>query len=68
MFENVSKESFFKHKASGKLYEKTHHFLTPYYFAIQKSELQGNKIKRRESFTNETIKEIERRYTTGANL
>jgi superfamily II DNA or RNA helicase len=68
MFENVTKESFFKHKASGKLYEKTHHFLTPYYFAIQKSELQGNKIKRRESFTNETIKEIERRYTTSANL
>lgn len=62
MFEDVNRSAFLKHKASGLLYTKTKMFIMPYYFAIQKSTLKGNKCRTIEAFTNETIKAIERSY------
>ena len=62
MFAEVPLETFAKHKASGLLYEKTKKFTTPYYFAIQQSKLEGNRVRTMQSFVNETIKLIERKY------
>ena len=64
MFINVSFDTFNKNRADGTLFERTRKFIMPYYFAIQNSTLEGNKVRTLESFTNETIKEIERRYST----
>jgi superfamily II DNA or RNA helicase len=68
MFENIDVSVYRKHKVSGNLFESTKKFILPYYFAIQKSKLEGNKVRTLNSFTNETIKEIERRYTTSRDL
>ena len=62
MFYRVSKERFYKAKNSNELFEKTQNFLKPYYFAIQKSNLKGNKVRKLYHFTNETIRQIERKY------
>jgi hypothetical protein len=62
MFEDVPVDVFRKHKASGVLYDKTKEFIKSYYFAIQRSDLRGNKIRTMQAFTNETIKAIERKY------
>jgi superfamily II DNA or RNA helicase len=64
MFESISEESFIKNRDSGKLETKARIFLYPYYFAIQRSDLEGNKSSTFELFINKTIKEIERRYFT----
>ena len=64
MFEGVKFEVFAKHKANGNLYLKALQRFKPYYFAIQKSKLEGNKVRKLESFINEIIKNIERRYFT----
>lgn len=62
MFQKVPIEVFSKHKHSGTLRTKTKEFITPYYFAIQRSNLEGNRVRTLTSFTNETIKAIERNY------
>jgi superfamily II DNA or RNA helicase len=62
MFENVPQNVLLSHKRSGLLYTKTKRFIMPYYFAIQKSDMKGNKCRTIEAFTNETIKAIERSY------
>lgn len=62
MFEGVKYDTFRIKKASGELYYRTFDFVKPYYFAIQRSGLEGNRVRTIQSFTNETIKEIERRY------
>lgn len=64
MFDNTPYKIFREAKASGELFAKTKKFTIPYYFAIQKSSLEGNRARTINSFTNETIKQIERRYTT----
>jgi superfamily II DNA or RNA helicase len=64
MFEDVPFEVFSKHKSVGNLFERTKQFAMPYYFAIQRSKLEGNKVRTMNSFINEIIKHIERRYTT----
>lgn len=68
MFENTPFEVFRSSKATGELFYKTNEFIKPYYFAIQKSKLEGNRCRTIKSFTNETIKQIERRYSTSRNL
>lgn len=68
LFINTKYETFRKHKASGELNYRTLNFVKPYYFAIQRSNLEGNRVRTLQSFINETIKEIERRYTTSGNL
>lgn len=62
MFENTPRPVFDKHKASGYLFNKAKEFLTPYYFSIQKSDLEGNKSRRLNSFVNEAIKKIDNSY------
>ena len=62
MFNKVPIEIFVKHKHNGTLRKKTESFITPYYFAIQRSNLKGNKVSKLSHFTNETIKAIERNY------
>jgi superfamily II DNA or RNA helicase len=62
MFEDVKIETFKKHKANGNLYREAKNYFIPYYFAIQKSKLEGNRVRTLESFVNEIIKKIERRY------
>jgi superfamily II DNA or RNA helicase len=64
MFEYTPYEVFNSSKANGELFYKTNEFIKPYYFAIQKSSLEGNRSRTINSFTNETIKQIERRYST----
>jgi superfamily II DNA or RNA helicase len=68
MFYGVSLERFAKAKSSDELFRKTQIFIKPYYFAIQKSELKGNKIRKLYHFTNETIRQIERRHYSTANI
>jgi len=68
MFEDVNFDTFHKFKSNGQLFERTQNFIKPYYFEIQKSNLEGNRIIKITHFTNETIKAIERRYITSANL
>jgi len=65
MFYNVSLDVYLKNKHNGTLRYRTEKFIKPYYFSIQKSKLKGNKISKLTHFTNETIKRIDRRYTTG---
>jgi superfamily II DNA or RNA helicase len=68
LFEETKYETFKRTKANGELFKRTKEFIIPYYFALQKSKLQGNRVRTIESFTNETIKEIERRYIAGGNI
>lgn len=68
MFLNVKFETFRKANASGELYERALNKFSPYYFAIQDSKMEGNRVRTRQSFINEIIKEIERGYSTGKNL
>jgi hypothetical protein len=68
MFEFIPKDVFIKNMDSGKLQEKARLFLSPYYFAIQRSELKGNKNSTFDLFINKTLTEIERRYTPGRNI
>jgi hypothetical protein len=68
MFEFIPEDVFIKNMDSGKLQEKARLFLIPYYFAIQRSELDGNKNSTFDSFINKTLTEIERRYTPGRNI
>lgn len=68
MFENTPFEVFRSSKATGELFYKTNEFIKPYYFAIQKSSLEGNRSRTINSFTNETIKQIERRYSTSTDF
>jgi superfamily II DNA or RNA helicase len=67
-FKNVTFETFRKAKASGLLYERVKDRFKPYYFAIQKSQIEGNRYRTMEAFFNEIIKEIERRYTTSKGI
>ena len=62
MFQKVPIEVFAKHKHNGTLRTKIESFIIPYYFAIQRSNLKGNKVRKLIHFTNETIKAIERTY------
>jgi superfamily II DNA or RNA helicase len=62
MFEDTPYDVFLKHYSSNTLFYKTQTFIKPYYFAIQKSELKGNKIRKLYHFTNETIRTIKRHY------
>mgnify|MGYP003624752601 CR=1 FL=1 len=64
MFFDTPYSVFNSSKATGELFNKTNKFIKPYYFAIQKSKLEGNRCRTINSFTNETIKQIERRYST----
>lgn len=68
LFTFTKYETFRKYKANGELYFRTLNFVKPYYFAIQRSKLEGNKVRTLQSFTNETLKEIERRYTTSKDI
>jgi superfamily II DNA or RNA helicase len=68
MFVEVKFKTFNDKKATGELFERAKKFLIPYYFAINKSTLKGNKIKTLNSFINETIKHIERRYIAKSDL
>jgi superfamily II DNA or RNA helicase len=68
MFYGVSYKTFRIASANGELHEKTKKFIIPYYFAIQKSNLKGNRVRTLISFTNETIKAIERRYTASGDI
>jgi superfamily II DNA or RNA helicase len=68
MFEGVKFETFRKHKATGYLFNKARNYFMPYYFAIQRSKLDGNRVRTLDSFTNEIIKNIERRYSTSGDL
>jgi superfamily II DNA or RNA helicase len=68
MFEYTPYEVFNSSKATGELFYKTKEFIKPYYFAIQKSNLEGNRSRTIKQFTNQTIKHIERRYSTSKDL
>lgn len=68
MFEDIHEDVYLKYKGTTVFRNKTEKFILPYYFAIQKSELEGNRIIKITHFTNETLKEIERRYTTSEML
>lgn len=68
MFYKTSYESYIKNKNNGNLFEKTKKFILPYYFAINKSNLIGNRVIKIEHFTNETLRHVERRYYTSRDL
>ena len=62
LFENVEKNTYLKHKSAGTLYNRTYNFVRPYYFAIQSSKLDGNKIRTLMHFTNQAVRSIDKKY------
>jgi superfamily II DNA or RNA helicase len=62
MFIETKEETFINKYKSGELFYRTKKFITPYYFAISKSNLKGNKCRTLDSFTNETLKQVQRFY------
>lgn len=62
MFLEVPYKTYQEKKSNGQLYQRTKDFIRPYYFAISKSNLKGNKVRTMTSFTNETLKQIQRFY------
>ena len=62
MFWDTPYKSFLNTKHSGELYSKIWEVSRKIYFAIQKSNLPGNKCRTTRSFINEIIKKIEREY------
>jgi superfamily II DNA or RNA helicase len=68
MFEKVSAKTLKRTLENGELFAKTHRFIMPYYFAIQRSKLEGNRNRTIETFTNKTIDAIIRGYNTRENL
>lgn len=68
MFDSTNFETYQRYKDNYELWHRTRNFIKPYYFAIQKSKLEGNRVMTIDNFTTKTINEIERRYTTIADL
>ena len=62
LFENTPQKTFEKHYLSGHLSYATKKHLLPYYFAISKSNLEGNRNRKLETFVEQTITEIENYY------
>lgn len=48
---------------NGKLYKRLKEVLTPYYFAIQKSELEGNRNRRFDTFIDNSIEAMKKYYS-----
>ena len=63
LFDGYEESKYLKHKSSGLLENKLELKLKPFYQAIQRSKLKGNKVRTFNSFINETIKHIDRRYS-----
>jgi len=53
---------------NNEYYNRALKFLAPYYFAIQKSNLEGNKNRKLDTFIIKTFKYVERRYNTSTDL
>ena len=68
MFIETKESTFVKALENGELFARTKSFIKPYYFAIQRSKLEGNRNRTLDTFTNKTIKEIARRYNTESNI
>lgn len=68
MFQDTKYKTFKKYKSNGELYTRAKEKFLPYYFAIQKSKLEGNKVRTIESFINEIIKNVERRYIASRDI
>lgn len=68
MFDSTNFETFKKYKLNNELFIRTKNFIRPYYFAIQRSKLEGNRVMTMDNFTTKTINEIERRYTTSTDI
>lgn len=64
MFDETPLEVYQKYKLNREIYIKTFRFIQPYYFALQDSKLEGNRVMTLRNFTNKTIDEIERRYNS----
>lgn len=62
LFENTSLETFHKNLHSGRLFQATKKHLQPYYFAISKSKLEGNRNRKLDTFAEQTIKELKQYY------
>jgi len=62
MFNNTKKETFIKHKDTSGFYFRARKFLLPYYMAISKSELDGNRRRKLETFVFNFINELEKYY------
>lgn len=62
MFVNTSIQTFYKNQNNGNLFFKSRNFLKPYYFAIQKSKLEGNRNRTIDTFINKAINEVSKTY------
>ena len=62
MFDEIPKEVYIKHRDSGALKGRLGRFINPYYFAIQKSNLKGNREVRLEGFLKKAINKIDVNY------
>lgn len=68
MFEKVSQKTLQKTLDNGELHAKTLNFLRPYYFAIHRSKLEGNRNRTIQTFVNKTIDAIIRGYNSRENI
>ena len=66
LFENTSYETYQKHFKSGHLFHATRKHLTPYYFAISRSKLKGNRQRKLDTFTEQAINELKKYYDRSA--
>ena len=58
LFEEFPKKSLEFHLHNGNLFSRAKNKLTPYYFAISRSKLEGNRNRKLDTFVDQLIKEI----------
>lgn len=66
LFENTSYFTFSKARDSGRLFHATKKHLQPYYFAISRSNLEGNRARKLDTFTEQAINELNKYYDRSA--
>lgn len=67
LFEDYPYSDLKKHFERGSLHERAKERLIPYYFAISKSNLKGNKKRKLDTFVENLIKEIFKKYDRSTN-
>ena len=67
LFEDYPYENLKKHFENGNLFSRAKNKLTPYYFAISRSKLEGNRNRKLDTFVDQLIKEIFKSYDRSTN-
>jgi len=62
MFYGIDEKSYWYHRGTLDFKNRLWKFILPYYFAVQKSNLEGNKNRKLDTFIEDIINKIDKHY------